>query len=402
MISTGTDIKPLECLLFMRDIRSRVYFEQAKGRGTRTISDTDFNAVTPDASHKTHFVIVDAVGVCERDKTDSRPLERKKTIPFDTLINNIALGIRDPDTMISLAGRLARLDREIEDKEKSQVKEAAGGISLKQLINGLMDAVDPDKQIDKAKEIFQTDEPTDQQVMDSIKVLVKEACTPFDNPDLRNTIIDIKKRSEQIIDTVSKDVVFFAGFDEKAKEKARTVVDTFKKFIEDNKYEITALQIIYSQPFSKRHLTYKEIEQLAMAIEKPPYKLTKELLWHAYEQLEKSKVKGAGPQRLLTDMISLVHFAIGKSTVLQPFTETVNERFSVWIAGQEQLGKKFTPVQIEWLAMIKDHIATSLTIDIEDFELAPFYEKGGLAKVYKLFGEDLNGILKELNEVLAA
>lgn len=402
MISTGTDIKPLECLLFMRDIKSRVYFEQAKGRGTRTISDTDFNAVTPDAPHKTHFVIVDAVGVCERDKTDSRPLERKKTIPFDTLINNVALGIRDPDTLISLAGRLARLDREIEDKEKSQVKEVAGGISLKQLINGLMDAADPDKQIDKAKEIFKTDEPTDQQVMDTIKVLVKEACTPFDNPDLRNTIIEIKKRSEQIIDTVSKDVVFFAGFDEKAKEKAKTVVDTFKKFIEDNKYEITALQIIYNQPYSKRHLTYKEIEQLAKAIEKPPYKLTKELLWQAYEQLEKSKVKGAGPQRLLTDMISLVHFAIGKSSVLQPFTETVNERFSIWFAGQEQSGKKFTPGQIEWLTMIKDHIATSLTIDIEDFDLAPFYEKGGLARVYKLFGEDLNGILKELNEVLAA
>ena len=77
MISTGTDIKPLECLLFMRDIKSRVYFEQAKGAGTRTISETDFRAVTPDAKNKTHFVIVDAVGVCENDKTDSRPLERK-------------------------------------------------------------------------------------------------------------------------------------------------------------------------------------------------------------------------------------------------------------------------------------------------------------------------------------
>jgi type I restriction enzyme R subunit len=402
MISTGTDIKPLECLLFMRDIRSRVYFEQAKGRGTRTISDTDFNAVTPDAPHKTHFVIVDAVGVCERDKTDSRPLERKKTVPFDTLINSVAIGVRDPDTLISLAGRLARLEREIEVKDKNQIKDAAGGKSLKQLINGLMDAVDPDKQIENAKEVFKTDEPTDQQVMDTIKELVKDACTPFDNPDLRNTIIDIKKRSEQVIDTVSKDGVIFAGFDEKAKEKAKTVVDTFKKFIEDNKYEITALQIIYSQPYSKRHLTYKEIEQLAMAIEKPPYKLTKELVWQAYEQLEKSKVKGAGPQRLLTDIISLVRFALGKSSVLQPFTETANERFNNWLADQKLLGKEFTPVQIEWLKMIKDHIATSLSIDKDDFGLSPFYEKGGLAKVYNLFGEELNVILKELNEVLAA
>lgn len=75
MIATGTDIRPLECILFMRDVRSRTYFEQMKGRGTRVINPDDFNAVTPDAKHKTHFVIVDAVGVCETDKTDSRPLE---------------------------------------------------------------------------------------------------------------------------------------------------------------------------------------------------------------------------------------------------------------------------------------------------------------------------------------
>jgi type I restriction enzyme R subunit len=402
MISTGTDIKPLECLLFMRDIRSRVYFEQAKGRGTRTISDTDFNAVTPDAPHKTHFIIVDAIGVCERDKTDSRPLERKKTIPFDTLINSVALGIRDPDTLTSLAGRLARLEREIEAKDRDQIKDTARGKSLRDLINGLMDAVDPDKQIEKAKEVFKTDEPTDQQLIDMSKELVTEACTPFDNPDLRNMIIDIKKRSEQVIDTVSKDKTIFAGLDEKAKEKARTVVDTFKKFIDENKDEITALQIIYSQPYSKRHVTYKEIEQLSLEIEKPPYNLTKELVWQAYEHLEKSKVKGAGPQRLLTDIISLVHFALGKSSVLQPFTETANERFNNWLKEQERSGRKFTPIQIVWLTMIKDHIATSLRIDTEDFELAPFYEKGGLAKVYMLFGEDLNGLLKELNEVLAA
>jgi type I restriction enzyme R subunit len=115
MIATGTDIRPLECILFMRGIRSRTYFEQMKGRGTRVIEPTDFKAVTPDAEHKTHFVIVDAVGVCETDKTDSRPLERKKSVPFDKLVHCIALGIRDNDTITSLAGRLARLDREIEE-----------------------------------------------------------------------------------------------------------------------------------------------------------------------------------------------------------------------------------------------------------------------------------------------
>jgi type I restriction enzyme R subunit len=339
----------------MRDVKSRVYFEQMKGRGTRVIDSTDFNAVTPDASNKTHFVIVDAVGVCETDKTDSRPLERKKTVPFDKLILNIALGNRDEDSVTSLAGRLARLDREIDEKDKKEIEEAAGGKPLKQIINNLLDAVDVDKKFERAKEIFKTDTPTEEQIKKASEELTKIACTPFDSPGLRNTLIDIKKKSEQIIDTVSKDTVVFVGFDEQAKEKARTIVDTFKRFIEENKDELTALQIIYSKPYSKRHLTYNSIRELAEAIKKPPYNLTPEILWQAYEQLEKSKVRGAGAQKLLTNIISLIRFAIGKSDILEPFSDIVDSRFNKWLAEQQLLGKSLTPEQLTWLNMIKDH-----------------------------------------------
>jgi type I restriction enzyme R subunit len=402
MISTGTDIKPIECLIFMRDVKSRVYFEQMKGRGTRIISETDLRAVTPDALHKNRFVIVDAVGVCESDKTDSRPLERKRSVPFDKLLLSIALGNRDEDSLTSLAGRLAQLDRELEPKDRKEIEEKSQGKLLKAMINDLLDAVDPDKQIEKAKEMFKTDNPTREQVAKAAEELAKIACEPFDNPHLRNTLIDIKKRNEQIIDTVSKDVVTFAGYDSAAEEKAKTIVDTFKKFIEENKDELTALQIIYSRPYAKRHITYDEIRQLAEAIKKPPYFLTPELVWQAYEKLEKSKVRGAGPQKLLTNIISLVRFAIGESPVLEPFPELVNQKFKMWLEQQERQGVKFTKEQREWLEMIKDHIATSLSISMDDFELAPFYEKGGAVKVYKLFGPKLDKILEELNEVLVA
>jgi len=402
MISTGTDIKPLECLLFMRDVKSRVYFEQMKGRGTRTISPTDFKAVTPDADCKTRFVIVDAVGVCENDKTDSRPLERKPSVPFDKLVMSVAMGDRDEDSLSSLASRLASLDKQISDTNRKEIEQAAEGRSLKHIVNSLLDALDPDKQIEKAREIFHTEAPTEAQVKKASQELVKIACAPFDQPNFRNTILDIKRRSEQIIDTVSKDQVIFAGFDEHARERARTVVDTFKKFIEENKDELTALQLIYGKPYGRRRLTYEEIKSLAGAIEKPPYNLTPELVWQAYEQLDRAKVKGAGPQKLLTNIISLLSFAVGETDVLEPFPEVVDQRFESWLVEQEHSGRKFTPEQREWLEMIKEHIATSASISLEDFELSPFYEKGGAVRANRLFEQQLDKLLEELNEVLMA
>jgi len=402
MISTGTDIKPLECLLFMRDVKSRVYFEQMKGRGTRTISSTDFNAVTPDAKHKTHFVIVDAIGVCENDKTDSRPLEKKRSIPFDKLILSVALGNRDNDTITSIAGRLAALDKEIDTTDRESIQSISGGKSLKELVNSLLDAVDPDKAIQNACGMFNTDSPSREQVQAATKELVNVACVPFDDANLRNTIIEIKRRNEQIIDTISQDKVILSGFDEQAKEKAKAVVNTFHQFIGDNKDELDALQLIYGKPYGERHPTYSQIKSLAAAIEKPPYQITPELVWQAYEQLDKSRVRKAGAQKLLTNIISLIRFNMGEVDILEPFTETVNQRFENWLEQQKQSGRVFTSEQMEWLKMIKDHIASSLEINMDDFELAPFHEKGGVIKADTVFEKQLDNLLEELNEVLVA
>ncbi len=401
MISTGTDIRPLECLLFMRDVHSNVYFEQMKGRGTRTISDTDLVGVSFDARHKTHFVIVDAVGVSESDKTDSQPLERKKSVSFDKLIDSVANGVHDEDTLSSLADRLARLNKEISEKQRAEIEKTIPGKTIKQIINQILDAIDPDKQLEKAKQIFKIEKPTAEQLKKVSEEMRFKASTLFDDPTFRGTIKEIKHQNEQTIDITSTDVLVYAGQDLRAKTELATLrIKTFREFIENNKDELTALQILYGKPYGQRQLTFEAINQLSEAIEKPPYNLTPELLWLAYEQLTKSKVKGAGTQKMLTDLVSLVRYATGIAPILEPFTDEVNHNFEEWLKKQETLGKHFTHQQKEWLNLIKQHIASSTNIDIDAFELSPFNQKGGAVKAYQLFGKELNKTLEELNTVL--
>lgn len=401
MISTGTDIRPLECLLFMRDVKSQIFFEQMKGRGSRTISDDDFQAITPDSKRKTHYIIVDAVGVCESDKTESRPLEKEKSIPFDKLLHSIALGNRDEDAISSLAYRLSILEKELTQKDKEEIKTLTGGQSIQTLVSTLLNSIDEDERVKKASLMFSTNDPTEEQVEKAGSVLVDDACKAFDSSKLRNTLVEMRRRNEQTIDTISKDNTIFAGFDEGAKQtEAKRVITNFKKFIEDNKDELTALQIIYGTPHAKKELTFKAIKEIADKIEKPPYEVTPDLLWKAYEKLEKSKVRGAPAEKLLTNLISLLRFAVGEYEILEPFAETVDHRFKEWIATQKAVGRQFNAEQMEWLNMIKDHIAASLSIGIEDFDLSPFYEKGGTIAFERVFPNNSKEVLEEFTKAL--
>jgi type I restriction enzyme R subunit len=400
-IATGTDVRPLEIVLFMRDVRSRNYFEQMKHRGSRIVSETELVSVTPDAKAKTQFVMVDAVGLCEGEMNDSHPLERQRTVPFEKLLQAVAFGNREEDVLSSLAGRLARLEREFGESDRKVVEELNGGQPVSSITRAIVHALDPDNQLEEAKRATGLDDPPLPEIEKAAKSLLEQATKPIaSNPALRNKLIEIKKSFEQTIDTVSQDVVLEAGFSEEAREKAQRLVQSFEQFIQDNKDEITALQVLYSKPYRNR-LTLKQVKELAEAIRRPPRGWTPELLWRAYETLDKSKVRGSG-NRLLTDIVSLVRFALHQDGSLNPFREQVNARFSEWMTRQEQDGRKFTAEQRQWLELIRDHVAASLTIEMEDFDLAPFAQRGGVGKAYQVFGNGLTPLLSELNEVLAA
>lgn len=403
LVATGTDIKPVEIVLFLRTVKSRVLFEQMKGRGVRIIDPNDLRAVTPDAKAKTHFVIVDCVGVTEQeDLADTQPLERCKNVPLATLLEQVAFGSTDSAVMSSLASRLARLDRQCDEEHRDRLLEKSGGVPLSAISRGIVEALDPDAQEAEARRrhgLPPEVAPTDAQLAEARDALLRLAVEPIQKqPEFRRSLADARREFEQLIDEVSQDELLGAGMSADAQAKAKALVRTFEQFLAEKRDEIAALQVFYSVPHQRR-LRYDDIKALADAIKAPPLSCTPDRLWHAYEVLERSRVRGASGQRLLTDLVSLVRFALHKENELVPFAEGVKARFASWLGQQ---GGRFTAEQVKWLEMIREQVATSVEITMGDFDEVPFLQEGGLGRAQQVFGGKLADVLREVNEVLAA
>lgn len=407
MIATGTDVKPLEVLLFMRDVKSINYFEQMKGRGTRTIQSDTLQLVSKTASSKTHFVIVDAVGATKSKKTDSRPLERKPTVPMKDLLGAVAMGHEDEDLFLSLANRLIRLEKQITDKEKDKLLEYSHGKNLQQITNELLTAFDADEIETKAQEkITAIPEPDrtpaqyEKAKKEAQQELITQAATTF-NGTLNDYLENVRKEHEQIIDSVNIDTVSKSEWDSFTTEKANETIKDFTEYLARHKDEIKALSIFYNQPYNRRDITFKMIKEVMekLKLEKPL--LAPDYVWNAYTAVE--NVKSKQPKDELTALISLIRRVCGIDEELKPFGLTINENFQNWIfkqnAGQHN---RFTTEQMDWLRMIKDHVGSSYHIEIDDLDYTPFDAQGGRGRMHQLFGNEMKEIINELNEVLAA
>ena len=383
MIATGTDIKPLEIVMFMRAVKSRTFFEQMKGRGVRIINPADLQSVTPDAKAKDHFVIVDCVGVCERDMTDSRPMDQQKSVPLEKLLQAVALGNTEPDVLSSVAARLARLEKDLPPADQARITQAAGGLTLRTWPAA---SSTPSLPINPPEAGGRRGPGRDQALL---------------QPRSRELIVTLKQQNEQVIDTVTQDQVLEAGFSEAARERARKIVGTFEQFIDAHKDEITALQILYNRP-TKAPLTFEDLKSLADALHAPPHLISESALWQAYAALDKTKVRGASSRRILTDLVSLVRYAMHQENELVPYPERVTANFKAWMAQQQAAGKAFTNEQRWWLEKMAEHIASNLGLEAEDFELSPFNQHGGLGKVHQLFGAELPKVIEAMNRELAA
>ncbi len=414
MIATGTDVKPLEVLLFMRDVRSKGYYEQMKGRGVRSLDADGLKRVSNSADGaKTRFVLIDAVGVEKSLKTESRPLEKKPGVPLKDLLQGVAMGHRDEDTVLSLANRLVRLAKQLDDKAQARIEKASGGVPVAELGKALIAALNPDAVVQTALATAQAmgktvneDQLRPEELEAARTTRVAAACAPFDQPALRDEIENARREREQIIDHINLDQVTFSGFSAQAEAQANAVIQTFASYLQQHKDEIAALGFFYQQPYQRRALTFDMIEDLHQRLARPPLMLTTERLWSAYARVQASRVKGTETKRQLTDLVSLVRFALGldgEGAELRPFADEVDKRFQAWIwRHNAQRGTAFTPEQTEWLRLMKDHIASSCSIARDDFDYAELADKGGLQRVWQVFGDELDGLMDEMNRELVA
>lgn len=391
MIATGTDVKPLECVIFMRDVSSGQYFEQMKGRGARTISKSDFQAVTPDAEAKTHFVLVDAVGVTEHEFV-APPLNREPGVSLEKLLKKAAARELTEDETATLASRLAALERQVSDAERAELDDVAGPSSdLGSIVRGLVHAVNPDVQAAASEG---APDPAA-----AVRDLLDEAVAPLaDNPVLRSRIMELRRQHDRIIDEVTRDTIRRAEGVSRA-DSALEIVESWKKYLEDNRDEITALQVL--DEFKTHRVPFKALDDLARQIERTPERWTTEKLWAAYEQLDGAKVR-PNPHARATDLVSLLRYALDLDDELVPYEDVVQERYESWLAQQAQAGATFSETERWWLDRMRDFVVTSAGITVDALDAEPFTQRGGVDGALRDLGDNAGNLLESLDKELTA
>ena len=407
MIATGTDVKPLEVLLFLRDVKSSNYFEQMKGRGTRTIDFDALREVSGMARHaKTHFVIIDAVGATESKKTVSRPLERKPGVPLRELLGAIKMGVRDEELFSSLANRLIRLDKQITSDEREQFTQLAGGRSIQQAVKQLLDAYDPDVQERAGSQVEaelvgaapQDIEAATAQALDE---LTRGAARIF-NGALCEYIENVRKVHSQTIDHVSIDEVTRSEAASFSRERSKEVVKDFAAWLHEHTDEITALDIYFRQPHRRREVTFAMVKSLLATLKADRPGLAPAYVWDAYAKLE--NVSGDKPGSELVALVSLLRRVAGPNATLTAYPGQVDRNFKRWIfARHNDTGmSKFTDEQLDWLRMIRDHVKQSFHLELDDLDYEPFDRHGGRGGMYRAFGGEMGAVIGEMNAILVA
>jgi type I restriction enzyme R subunit len=397
MIATGTDVKALECVIFLREVRSAVLFEQMKGRGARTIDQTELQEVTLGADErvrKDRFVLIDAVGVTDSPLVDAKPLvpAGERQVALSKLLDKAGTKSISTGEAEILAGRLARLNQQLTSEERDQLTRAAGGRTLSQIAGAIVKAVDPDRQERALADGGRA----------AARRLVEDAIAPLtENPDLRRHIIEIRRDKDYLMDEVT--AVRVQDLHEVPREeRAREQVGRWSRLLTEERDRIAAVSIALTSPRSvSPEEAYASLKELALEIRRPQYAWTEQSLWTFYEDLGAATHRADG-EAGAPDLISLIRYELGVDAELRPYRDTVEERFEAWLLRQRQAGAEFSEEQLWWLGSIRDVVASDVGISTREFNAEPFRGRGGGRGFQQAFpGRDVRDLLGELNRELA-
>lgn len=393
MIATGTDVRPLECVFFLRGVSSATYFEQMKGRGARTVDADEFQTVTPDAVAKTKFLLVDAVGVTDSPLVETKPLQpiSQRRASLQQLLAKAASHSITTDEAAALSAQLAALNGQITEAERAELA-AAGGRSLHQIARTLADVTDED-----AQEAARLAGGAAAQ-----HALVVSAVAPLADPEFRARILSIRRKYDLPFDEHTQDVLLFVEARTLDRDGARQTVEDWRAYLEENRDLTTALQVAFSDPRRDPRAMYAQLADLARQIERPPHQWTPALLWDAYRKL--GIAGGNGGHKGVPELVAILRYELGLDSELHAYRSVIEKRLANWLARQEQAGRRFTIDQRWFIDRIAAVIASRLHVTEDTLDDPPFTEYGGADGFCQAFGNDERAaaLLAELNKELPA
>lgn len=394
LVATGTDVKPLEVLVFMRDINSAVLYTQMKGRGCRTMDDDKFQLATPNGTSKDCFYLVDAVGVTEHEMKlpgAASDAEFHKTLGLERLMERLAHG-EVPDEHLNLfAGYLSKINNKAEQEDLSEVNKLLAPTSLYFFVSRIYDAL-------TGKNEFSTHPLPEYKDINDANIERRELISAvINNVKVRKVLLEINRGFIKIQHEGSDSLVY-SGF---SIDESKKYAEIFKDFIEQNRDEVEALRIIYNS--EDVAITYEMLSDLKRKLEKFNPMLNEKNLWTCYKTLSVNKVGKAGKVKdlekdevgLLTNLIQLVRYALGQKESLYSLQSTSASLFELY-CGQNQ--RVLNEDQKQVLKRIAQYVVQNGCVS------APIlmqYEKPLFLQAAKLFGpQNVNTEIQNLTKFM--
>lgn len=348
LVATGTDVKPLEVVMFMRDVASDPLYQQMVGRGVRTVGDDQLRSVTPNAFSKDHFYLVDAVGVTEHSKMIPKvTLEPGADNPsFEQLLEEIAHGKVDDRNLRLLASRLARIANKYGEPEQKHFFELAGCVIM-----------EISRQIYEAMEVDSLPPYTDIGAPNTERL---QLVAPLRNhAKARKYLLILNAGFIKILDP-GDDQLISTGF---SLDEARDTTQAFEHYIQVHHDEVEALRILFNH--EGEPITRLMLEDLRLKLMEYNHHFEANSLWHSYQLLQHDKVVMLAThdeKSALTNLIQLVRFALGQTDRLQPISSYANRLFNLWWGKRRS---ELSDAQVRLFEQVKDYVVSNGAADIK-------------------------------------